>query len=243
MSAAVGAIVVAAGSSTRMAGLDKQFVPLVGHPLLWHAVDALERCVLVDRVSLVLGASNIERGVELVGKEGWTSVTVVAGGERRQDSVRAGLDALGETAWTIVHDGARPCVTPEIFETGLAEARQTGAAIAGVPVRDTIKAVDGDANVTGTLDRKTLWAVHTPQVFSTELLRRAHDDVKYDVTDDASMVEQIGGAVRVFMDSYTNLKITTPEDLAIAEVLIAGGATSDGVDGVSSGGRRIEIEK
>ncbi len=226
-----------------MAGLDKQFAPLAGHPLLWHAVDVLERCALVDRVSLVLGASSVERGVELVGKEGWTSVTVVAGGERRQDSVRAGLDDLGKTAWTIVHDGARPCVTPDIFEMGLAEARQTGAAIAGVPVKDTIKAVDGDANVTGTPDRKTLWAVHTPQVFSTELLRRAHDDVKDDVTDDASMVEQIGGTVRVFMDSHANIKVTTPEDLAVAEVLIAGGATHDGAYGVSSGGRRMEIEK
>jgi 2-C-methyl-D-erythritol 4-phosphate cytidylyltransferase len=234
---------VAAGSSTRMGGIDKVFAPLAGRPLVWHAIDALERCALVDRVSLVLGASNVERGVELVGKEGWTKTTVVAGGERRQDSVLAGLDDLGETDWTIVHDGARPCVTPDIFETGLAQARQTGAAIAGVPVKDTIKAVDGDANVTGTPDRKTLWAIHTPQVFSTQLLRHAHQEVKDDVTDDASMVEQIGGTVRVFMDSHANIKVTTSGDLAIAEVLIAGGATRDGAYGVSSGGRGIGAEK
>ena len=184
------------------------------------------------------------RGVALARTEGWTKTAVVAGGERRQDSVRAGLDDLGETDWTIVHDGARPCVTPDIFETGLAEARKTGAAIAGVPVKDTIKAVDGDANVTGTPDRKTLWAVHTPQVFSTELLRRAHDDVKDDVTDDASMVEQIGGAVRVFIDSHANIKVTTPEDLAIAEALMAEGSLRERAAGaVSAGGRRIAAEK
>jgi 2-C-methyl-D-erythritol 4-phosphate cytidylyltransferase len=218
---AVGAVVVAAGSSSRMGGIDKVFAPLAGRPLIWHAVDALVRCALVGRVSLVLSASNLERGAELVASEGWTTVTVVAGGERRQDSVRAGLDALGETDWTIVHDGARPCVTPDIFETGLAEAQRTGAAIAGVPVKDTIKAVDGDANVTGTPDRKTLWAVHTPQVFSSQLLLRAHDEVKDDVTDDASMIEQIGGTVRVFMDSRANIKVTTPEDLLMAEALMA----------------------
>ena len=116
--------------------------------------------------------------------------------------------------------------------------------IAGVPVKDTIKAVDGDANVIGTPDRKTLWAVHTPQVFSTELLRRAHDDVKDDVTDDASMVEQIGGTVRMFMDSHANIKVTTPEDLAIAEVLIAEGSWRERVAGAfSSGCGGMEIER
>jgi 2-C-methyl-D-erythritol 4-phosphate cytidylyltransferase len=204
-----------------MSGVDKIFAPLAGHPLIWHVLDALERCAAVGRITLVLGPANIQQATELVDAEGWSQVTVVPGGRRRQDSVRAGLDALPATGWTIVHDGARPLVIPETFETGLTEARHTGAAIAAVPVKDTIKVIDPDRTVTETPDRSTLWAVHTPQVFATQLLRRAHDRIAHDVTDDASMVELVGGSVRVFMDSYANIKVTTPEDLAIAEALIA----------------------
>ena len=223
---------VAAGSSSRMDGVDKIFAPLAGRPLICHAVDALERFSPVGTVVLVLSAANLDRGVSLARDEGWTKATVVPGGGRRQESVRAGLDALPETDWTIVHDGARPCLTRVTLETGLSEARRTGAAIAAVPVTDTVKAVDGDLIVTATPARSALWAVHTPQVFSTELLRRAHDRIDHDVTDDASMVEQIGGSVRVFMDSYANIKITTPEDLAHAEVLIMSGALRVGTSGV-----------
>lgn len=223
----VGAIVVAAGSSTRMGGIDKVFAPLAGRPLVSHSIEALERCPSVDRIVVVLSADNLHRGRELVHTEAWARVTVVAGGKRRQDSVRAGLDALPPAEWTIVHDGARPCVTGRTFEQGLAEARRTGAAIAGVPVKDTVKIVDADLNVTATPDRSAVWAVHTPQVFSTELLKRAHDTISDDVTDDASMVERLGAGVRVFFGSYANIKVTTAEDLAIAEALIASGSVSE----------------
>jgi 2-C-methyl-D-erythritol 4-phosphate cytidylyltransferase len=185
-------------------------------------------------VALVLSPANLEKATELVHAQGWTKVTVVPGGKRRQDSVRAGLDALPETAWTIVHDGARPLATVSTFETGLAEARHTGAAIAAVPVKDTIKVIDGDHTVTDTPDRSTLWVVHTPQVFATQLLRRAHDSIAHDVTDDASMVELVGGSVRVFMDSYANIKVTTPEDLAIAETLMASRPHNSGSSGAST---------
>jgi 2-C-methyl-D-erythritol 4-phosphate cytidylyltransferase len=217
-----------------MSGVDKIFAPLAGHPLIWHALDALARCQAVGPVALVLSPANLDQATDLIRAEGWSHVTVVPGGNRRQDSVRAGLDALPATGSTIVHDGARPLVSPSTFDTGLAEARHTGAAIAAVPVKDTIKVVDGDRTVTETPDRSTLWAVHTPQVFSTELLRRAHRHIAHDVTDDASMVELVGGRVRVFMDSYANIKVTTPEDLAIAEALMASRPHNSGTSGAST---------
>ena len=204
-----------------MSGVDKIFAPLAGHPLIWHTLDTLERCVAVGPVALVLSPANIQQATELVQAEGWSQVIVIPGGKRRQDSVQAGLDVLPAMGLTIVHDGARPLVAGSTFETGLTEARHTGAAIAAVPVKDTIKVIDGDRTVTETPDRSTLWAVHTPQVFDTELLQRAHDRIAHDVTDDASMVELVGGNVRVFMDSYANIKVTTLEDLAIAEALLA----------------------
>ena len=217
----MGAIVVAAGSSTRMGRLDKVFAPLAGRPLLAHCVDALERCAPVDRIALVLSRGSLERGRELARGLGWSKVECAAGGERRQDSVRAGLAALPGAEWVIVHDGARPCVGPGDFETGLREAARTGAAIAAVPAKDTVKVVGADMTVEATPDRGTLWLVQTPQVFSARLLRQAHESVDGEVTDDAAMVERIGGSVRVFRGSYANIKVTTSEDLDIAERMLA----------------------
>ncbi|MBM3944622.1 MAG: 2-C-methyl-D-erythritol 4-phosphate cytidylyltransferase, partial [SAR202 cluster bacterium] len=138
-----------------------------------------------------------------------------------QDSVRNGLAAVTESDWVVIHDGARPCVDTATLERGLAAARETGAAIAAVPVKDTIKVVDSRNTVVTTPSRDTLWAVQTPQVFRTRLLIEAHDAVRDDVTDDASMVERNGGVVKVFMGSYDNIKVTTPEDLAIAEAFLS----------------------
>ena len=223
----VGAIVVAAGSSTRMGRVDKVFAPLMGRPLVSHSVDTLERCHLIDRIAVVLGEHGIERGWELVRRFGWSKVSVVAGGHRRQDSVRAGLPPLVDTDWIVVHDGARPCVTSQMIERGLAEAGCTGAAVAAVPVKDTVKVVDADMTVLETPDRQRLWLVQTPQVFSRDLLTRAHREVARDVTDDASMVEQVGGSVRIFQGSYANIKVTTPEDLEIAEYLLSRGIAGE----------------
>ena len=120
------------------------------------------------------------------------------GGERRQDSVRAGLEALGACDYVAVHDGARPLVTPELIERGLEAARETGAAAPAVPLADTVKEAGADGIVVRTLDRSRLWAVQTPQVFRYELLMRAHREVTADVTDDAAMVEALGEPVRLF---------------------------------------------
>ena len=215
-----GAIVVAAGSSSRMAGIDKIMAPLCGRPLVTYSLDAFERSPLVSRVVLVVPAEGVDSHRSLVDERGYGKVEVVPGGERRQDSVRNGLDALGAVEWTIVHDGARPCIDAAIIEEGLRAAKSTGAAAPAQPLSDTIKEIDDSGMVVRTLTRDRLRAAQTPQVFSTPLLRRAHKQVRGDVTDDAAMIEMTGGSVMLFPGSAENLKVTTPLDLEIAEAII-----------------------
>lgn len=217
----VGAVVVAAGESRRM-GVDKIFMPLAGRPLISYSLQVLNDSPLVDAVVLVMSASNVERGRKLVSASRWKKVReVCAGGPRRQDSVKEGLIRLNDCQWIIVQDGARPFIDQELAERGLVEARQTGASTAAVPVKDTIKSADASMTVTRTVPREGLWSVQTPQVFQRELLVQAHQSVTEDVTDDASMIERIGCQVRLFMGSYDNIKVTTPEDLPVAEAILS----------------------
>ena len=219
--ATVGAIIVAAGESRRMAGVDKTFVSLMGGPLISYSLKALHDSPQVDDIVLVLPRNSVELGRELVDATGWQKVKdVCLGGQRRQDSVRHGLERLPDSDWIIVQDGARPFIDGDMIARGLAEARDTGAAVAAVPIKDTIKSADGNLIVTETIPRDKLWAVQTPQVFRRDLLAEAHQRVTEEVTDDASMVERIGGRVRLFMGSYGNIKVTTSEDLPIAEVIL-----------------------
>ncbi len=216
----VGAIVVAAGSSSRMGVVDKIMAPLSGRPLVTYSLDAFESSPLVSKVVLVVPPAGVDAHHGLVREHGYGKVEVVPGGERRQDSVRNGLDALGAVGWTIVHDGARPCIDTGIIETGLQAAKATGAAAPAQPLSDTIKEVDDLGMVVRTLTRDRLRAAQTPQVFSTRLLRRAHEQVQADVTDDAAMIEMTGGSVRLFPGSGENLKVTTPLDLETAEAIL-----------------------
>ena len=217
----VGAVVVAAGESRRMAGRDKIFDQLLGRPFIWYSLNTLNSAPQIDAIVLVLPRENVERGWELVRDHGLRKVSdVCPGGERRQDSVRAGLDRLGDSEWIVVHDGARPFLDHGLIAAGLAEAKQTGGALAAVPVRDTIKSAGTDLIVTDTLQRDRLWAAQTPQVFRRDLLAEAHRRVTEYVTDDASMIERIGGKVRIFPGSPSNIKVTTPEDLPIAEAIL-----------------------
>ena len=218
---AIGAVVVAAGSSSRMDGIDKIFAPLLGVPLLAHVLDQLENFAPIDRIALVLGQDSVERGLDLVRQRGYRKITqVCAGGERRQDSVCNGLEALEPCQWVIVHDGARPCLDGPMLQRGLEAARESGAAAAGVPVKDTIKVVSAQGMVAGTPARDSLWAAQTPQVFRFSLLWDAHQKCAEPVTDDAAMLESVGGQVKMFLGSYENLKVTTPEDLEIAGLLL-----------------------
>ena len=216
-----GVIVVAAGDSRRMAGVDKIFVPLMGHPLISYSLEVLHDAPQVGAIVLVLADHNLERGRRLVEEKGWHKIgDVCGGGERRQDSVRRGLDRLPDSEWIIVHDGARPFIDSDLVARGLKEAGPTGAAVAAVPVKDTIKSADAELLVTETLPRDSLWAVQTPQVFRRQMLDEAHRHISKEVSDDASMVERAGGKIRIFMGSYYNLKVTTPEDVTVAEAIL-----------------------
>lgn len=218
----VGAVVLSAGRSTRMAGLDKSFVSLAGQPLAAHALRAFEASPLVHEVVLVVSQANLDEAERLCRAGGFAKVSAVClGGERRQDSVRLGLAALGPAEWVLVHDGARPLVSQRLIADGLAAARDTGAAVPAVRPKDTVKQLDAAGVIAATLDRERLAAVQTPQAFRRALLERAHAEVADDVTDDAAMVERLGVRVRLYEGDYANLKVTTPDDLAVAEALLA----------------------
>ena len=217
----VGAVVVAAGSSQRMGGLDKIFASIAGKPVLGHVLRVFQGCSLVDQVVVVLNAAGLERGREVVETEGFSKVVALCrGGERRQDSVAEGLKKLEGCHWVVIHDGARPCVTADLVERGLDEARQTGAAIAGVPVKETMKVVDAGQVVQDTPHRRNLWVAQTPQIFRSDIIVQAHRQMSQEVTDDAAAVEALGYKVKVYMGSYENIKVTTPEELALAEIIL-----------------------
>jgi 2-C-methyl-D-erythritol 4-phosphate cytidylyltransferase len=217
----VGAVIVAAGRSTRMGGVDKTFVPILGLPLVAHTLDRFESFPQVDQIVLVLAEESLDRGRELVQERGYRKVAhVCAGDQRRQDSVRNGLELLSPCEWVLVHDGARPCLDEAMLQRGLDAAAECGSAVAGVPVKDTIKLVSPDLMVNQTPDRSLLWAAQTPQVFQYDLFLEAHRTCTEDVTDDAAMVEALGHPVKMFQGSYQNIKVTTTADLIIAEVFL-----------------------
>jgi len=217
----VGAIVAAAGASRRMRHTDKLFVPLADRPLLAHVLARLHDSPLIERIALVLSEANLARGRELVADFGFAKVTEVCeGGARRQDSVRLGLEALGECDWVLVHDGARLLADPSVIAAGLEAARETGAAVPALPIADTVKVAREDGTVERTLDRGPLRVAQTPQVFRFDLLLRAHREVTADVTDDAAMLELLGLPVKLYAGSPLNLKVTTPDDLRTAEALL-----------------------
>ncbi|MFQ6121688.1 MAG: 2-C-methyl-D-erythritol 4-phosphate cytidylyltransferase [Dehalococcoidales bacterium] len=216
----VGAVIVAAGESRRMGGIDKVFTLLGGKPILMRATQPFQKCRLVDQIVVVVGGGKEEQCRQMIPEEEWSKVSnICAGGRRRQDSVAAGLSLLNGCHWVIIHDGARPLVTVDLIERGLEAAKETGAAVAAVPVKDTIKVAGDDRIVHQTPPRQNLWAVQTPQVFRIDLITEAYSGTSGDVTDDASLVEQLGYKVKLYMGSYDNIKVTTSDDLVLAELL------------------------
>ena len=215
------AVIVAAGRGERLgATIPKAFVAVAGVPMLLHAARRVALSPEVGRIVVVVGASDVDRARMLLMQHGVRNVTaVVPGGAHRQDSVFAGLSHLGEAPVAVVHDGARPLVPPDVVTAVIQAAAEAGAASAGLPVRETVKLVDG-ADARQTLDRDRLWVAHTPQAFRTALLREAHHRAKAEGfygTDDAVLVERLGYAVRMVEDSPRNLKVTVPADLDLAE--------------------------
>jgi len=217
--AGVTAIVVGAGSGSRM-GADKAFLDLAGQPVIAWPVEVLQRNTQVDEIILVLHKNRLDGGKSLADKKGWSKVTVIcAGGDLRQDSVRNGLGGVGECELVLIHDAARPFLTDKLVDEGIKAARSTGSAAAAVPVTDTIKQVDDDRILAATLTRSRLMAVQTPQVFRYKILKEAYGSLEGEVTDDASAVERIGFKVELYAGDYANIKITTREDLALAEII------------------------
>jgi len=218
----VGAVIVAAGNSERMEGVDKIIIPLGGKPVLAYIIDTFEKCDSIDQIVVVLTERNMAQVRQLISERGWEKVTdLCSGGRRRQDSVLAGLGRLKHCEWVVIHDGARPLVTVDLISRGLEEAEETGAAAAAVRVTDTIKVVGVDRVVRHTPSRGSLWAVQTPQVFRYDIITEAYRRAKGEVTDDAEIVEQLGYyKVKLYAGSYDNIKITTPADLVLAEALL-----------------------
>jgi 2-C-methyl-D-erythritol 4-phosphate cytidylyltransferase len=225
---AAGAVIVAAGRSERMGGVIKPWAPLVGEdgrsrPLLAYPLRTFASCKDIRQIALVVASDALEQARDLVRNEDIDNVTIVAGGERRQDSVRAGLEALDLCAIVVIHDGARPLVTEDLIEHAIQVALHTGAACCAVRVPDTVKEAD-DRVVVRTLDRSKLWLAQTPQAFRYDLLMEAHKRFDGDATDDASMIEAFGVEVRLFEGWTRNLKVTTQDDLALVQAMLKAGA-------------------
>ena len=218
----VGAIVVAAGIGKRMGGTDKIFANLAGKPLLARTVDVFQRCPAIDQVVIVLHEDRLQEGWQLINENRLSKVSdVCPGGVRRQDSVKEGLQKLCDCQWVVIHDGARPCLSQTLIDEGLDEARQSGAAVPALSVTDTIKVVDSDSFVVETPLRQHLRSVQTPQVFRYDIITEAYRRSDSDVTDDATLVENLGYRVKVYPGSDTNIKVTTPEDLYLAEAFFS----------------------
>jgi 2-C-methyl-D-erythritol 4-phosphate cytidylyltransferase len=216
----VGAIIVAAGRGERMGGIDKIFAPLGGTSVLERVAGVFDASPYIDHFVIVLNEDNVERGKLLLSRNNLFKLAkVVPGGSRRQDSVESGLKNLPACQWVVIHDGARPLVEDDLITAGLEAAQETGAAVAAVPVIDTVKLVDDGGYVKETLSRSRLWAVQTPQVFRFEIIKEAYGKTTGDVTDDAALVEALGIRVKLYMGAYDNIKLTTPADLALAEAL------------------------
>jgi len=221
------AIIVAAGRGSRFGSeIPKQFVPILGKPLIVHTLERFEICTMIDEVILVLPAEYIDRFEELARGSGLTKLRrTVAGGETRAESVRNGLASIGDGAKVVaIHDGARPLVSPDEIRRTIEAAAKSGAACLVTPVTDTVKEVRG-GQITRTIDRSDLRRALTPQAFRIDVIRAAFDGVTLGetVTDDCYLVEKKGQEVVAVEGSPLNIKITHPEDLSIAEVFLNGG--------------------
>lgn len=225
------ALIASAGKGLRMqSGTEKPYLTIGSKPILAHTLSALDLCEEIDEYVIIVDPGRQTDCRHLVvDRYGFTRVRkIVQGGETRQESVYRGLRSLdADTSTVVVHDAARPCVTPGLVSSSLQACASSGAALAAVPVKDTIKSVV-DGIVTGTPDRRTLWLAQTPQTFSYDVLLRAHEQAYKEgfvATDDAALVERMGHQVHIVAGDYENIKITTPEDLNIAERVLARRAT------------------
>lgn len=222
------AIVLAAGQGKRMhSKIQKQFLEIGGKPVLYYSLHCFQESPLIRDIILVTGEEMISYcEQEIVKKYGFSKVRkVTAGGKERYDSVYAGLLCCQDTDYVYIHDGARPFITEEMVQRGYEAVKRNNACVMGMPSKDTVKLADSSGYVKETPDRKIVWNIQTPQIFSYDLIRGAYESIrKKDMTggtDDAMVVEQETGTKILLVEgSYQNIKITTPEDLAIAEAFL-----------------------
>lgn len=222
------AIVLAAGQGKRMkSNVQKQFLMLKGKPLLYYSLASFQNSREIDEIVVVTGKESIEFcRTEIIDAYGFSKVrSIVPGGKERYDSVYAGLCACSDCDYVFIHDGARPFVTEEIIGRTKEAAVKYGACIAGMPSKDTVKIADEEQMVLATPKRSLVWNIQTPQVFAYDLIREAHDIARQhsmdEITDDAMVVETYKEAkVRLEEGSYENIKITTPEDILVAEKIL-----------------------
>ena len=222
------AIVLAAGQGKRMCTkVQKQYLEIDGKPVLYYSLHAFEQSPIIDELILVVGENQAEYCQnEITLKYGFGKVkTIVQGGAERYHSVWNGLQKVDDDGYVFIHDGARPFVDEEILNRAYKDVQNCKACVIGMPVKDTIKLADSEGYVNETPDRSLLWMIQTPQVFETSLVKKAYallmEQKHIHVTDDAMVVEQmLGHKVKLTLGSYENIKITTPEDLDIAEILV-----------------------
>jgi len=225
----VTAVIPAAGSGMRM-GLEeaKQYLEIDGKPLLVHTLRTFQECHAVDSIIIVVPEKDVDYCLhQMVQRYQLSKVyKVISGGERRQDSVRNGIEAVADSCrWVLIHDGVRPFVSIELIEKVIKAARRYRAVITGLPVTETIKRVGSKANVLKTIERNDLWLIQTPQIFNREDIHLAHQEALKrgwtEATDDAFLAEKMGISVKIIEGEERNIKITTPHDLQVARFLLS----------------------
>ncbi|MDD5259508.1 MAG: 2-C-methyl-D-erythritol 4-phosphate cytidylyltransferase [bacterium] len=221
----IAAVIVAAGLGKRMNYLKpKQFLALAGKPVLWHTLQRFIKSGLFNEIIVVIHRDFRQYCQQnIIKKYKFNHVTLVVGGKERQDSVYHGLKGIQPCDLVCIHDGVRCLVPLQVIQDTVAAAKKYGAAIAAVPVKDTIKAGNDKAFVNKTIDRYNLWSIQTPQIFDYKLIMKAYKQAcqqKFYGTDDAMLIERLGKKVKIVPGSYDNLKITTPIDLFLAEKLL-----------------------
>ena len=223
----VSAVIVAAGRGVRMqSDTRKQYLQVAGRPVLVHALLKFDVCSLIDHICVVVPDDDLDfcRRRLLAGGQIKKPVQFVAGGRHRQQSVYNGLKSLDDKKGLVaIHDGVRPLVDPLLITACIRAAETSGACAPGIPAYDTIKRVSGEGTIAGTVERKGLWLIQTPQVFRYAVISKAHDRALRDGyvgTDDATLVERLGFPVTLISGSKSNIKVTTAEDLAMAAALL-----------------------
>ena len=223
MNEKITAVIVAAGSGTRMGGkINKVFMPLGGSTVIDYAVASAADCRLIDDIVIVTRECDVLECMEHI-KNIKKSIRIVKGGATRQESVRLGLSEAEGASLVAIHDGARALVTPEIFSEVIKEAKMYGAAACGTAVTDSLKKVNSHGFITETVKRENIYAIQTPQVFDYDRILCAHQKAAADgffATDDCAIYEKYVGEVRFVEGSYENIKLTTPEDMIIAENIL-----------------------